>query len=201
MIEINSSNELLQIGNIKNGICPNCKNRDKLEYKIFGGVIRIIFIPIIPNRRTIKIYCNSCLKEFNVKNLDHNSKQTFKYGKNIKPIKYPLWQFSGSIILISILSFAIYTGIEMKKLEKNYIQEPKKNDVYKINSNGDYSTLKVNDITQDSILILLNKFTLNSYKGLDEININENYLTKKSFSRKEIIKMYNDNLIYEIIRN
>jgi hypothetical protein len=201
MVLIQVENNLLQTGQIKNVTCPNCKNRENLEYKIFGGVIRILLIPILPNKRITKVYCNSCQKEFKLNKLDDDIKQVIKYEKSKKPIAYPIWQFIGSVILITILSFGIYTGIEMNKLEKVYIREPKNNDIYKINIDGEYSTLKVSSVTKDSVLILLNKFTLNNYNGIDQININENYTTIKIFSKKELLKLYNENSIYEIVRD
>lgn len=200
MIPILSEQNVIQTGKIRNAICPNCKQKDSLEYRVYGGVIRILFIPTLPNRRITKVFCTACEKEFQLKEFNDRIKQTIKYEKRKKPIKFPIWQFSGIIILISILSFGIYTGIQMNKLEKVYILEPKKNDIYKVNINGQYSTLKVSNITKDSIFVLLNQFTLNSYKGLDEINIDENYTTIKSFSRKDILTLYNENTIYEIIR-
>jgi hypothetical protein len=200
MIPILSEQNIIQTGKIRNTNCRNCKQKDSLEYRVYGGVIRILFIPTLPNRRITKVFCTACQNEFNLKEFNDTVLQTIRYEKSKKSVKLPLWQFSGMIILISILSFGIYTGIQMNKLEKVYIQHPKKDDIYKVNLNGQYSTLKINNITKDSIFVLLNKFTLNTYKGLNEINIDKNYTTLKSFSRKEILTMYNENTIYEIIR-
>ena len=88
----------------------------------------------------------------------------------------------------------------MTKLEKEYIKLPLKNDIYKTNIKGKYSTLKVYKVTKDSVYILLNKFSLDSYKGLEEINIEENYSEIKVLSKRELQKLYDENLIYEVNR-
>ncbi len=88
----------------------------------------------------------------------------------------------------------------MTKLEKEYIKSPLKNDIYKTNIEGKYSTLKVYEVTKDSVYIFLNKFSLDSYKGLDEINIDKNYSDRKVLSKKELQKLYDENLIYEVNR-
>src|SRR5574343_544888 len=195
-----SLTELLQTGKIKNGICPNCKNRDDLEYRVYGGISRILIVPTAPLRRITKVFCNSCQKEFNLKDLSDDIKQAVKYERSKNPIKTPIWQFTGIIILLTILAFGIYTGIEMTKLEKEYVKSPLKNDIYKTNIKGEYSTLKVYNVTKDSVYILLNKFSLDSYKGLEEINIEENYSEIKVLSKKELQKLYDENLIYEVNR-
>ena len=51
-----------------------------------------------------------------------------------------------------------------------------------------------------SVYILLNKFSLDSYKGLEEINIEENYSEIKVLSKRELQKLYDENLIYEVNR-
>ena len=200
MVEIQVHHELLQTGKIKNLICPNCKNRDDLEYRDYGGISRILIVPTAPLRRITKVFCNSCQKEFKLKELSDDIKQAVKYERSKNPIKTPIWQFTGIIILLSILFFGIYTGIEMTKLEKEYIKLPLKNDIYKTNIKGKYSTLKVYKVTKDSVYILLNKFSLDSYKGLEEINIEENYSEIKVLSKRELQKLYDENLIYEVNR-
>ena len=200
MVEIQVHHELIQTGKIKNVICPNCKNRDDLEYRVYGGISRILIIPTAPLRRITKVFCNSCQKEFKLKELSDDIKQVVRYERSKNPIKTPIWQFTGIIILLSILFFGIYIGIEMTKLEKEYIKSPLKNDIYKTNIEGKYSTLKVYEVTKDSVYIFLNKFSLDSYKGLDEINIDKNYSDRKVLSKKELQKLYDENLIYEVNR-
>lgn len=201
MVEIQTFLKILATGKLRNSECPNCKSKENLEYRIYGGLVRILMIPIAPTRKITKVYCANCLKEFRLKEISDTVKQSVKYEKTKVSIKTPIWQFSGILILLSVLSFAIYTGIEMTKLEKKYIIKPEQNDVYKVNIDGKHTTLKVSNVTKDSVSVLLNKYTLDNYKGVDEINVNENYTSEKTFSKKEVLELYNENSIYEIQRN
>ncbi|GEC79183.1 hypothetical protein [Flavobacterium aquatile] len=201
MVEIQTFLKILASGKLRNSECPNCKNKENLEFRIYGGLVRILMIPIAPTRRITKVFCTNCQKEFKLKEVNDIVKQSVKYEKTKISIKTPIWQFSGIIILLSILSFAIYTGIEMTKLEKNYIRKPERNDVYKVNIDGKHTTLKVSNVTKDSVTVLLNKYTLDNYKGIDKINLNENYTSEKTFSKKELLELFNENSIYEIQRN
>jgi hypothetical protein len=86
------------------------------------------------------------------------------------------------------------------KAEKVYIINPKIGDIYRINNNSVYTTLKVNKILKDSVSIFINDMETSGYSGIDEINNDKNYNKLKSFSKEELREMYNQNIIYQIDR-
>ncbi len=200
-VHLQVNDKLLQTGKLNQFSCPKCKEKGNLEYRIYGGIVSFLLIPMLPKRKITKLFCNNCHIEFGLNKSSLDIKQAINYEKEKRPINTPLWHFTGFFVLISILSFATYIGIEMTKLEKIYIRKPEKNDIYKANFNGEYTTLKVENVKKDSVIVLLNKYKLSSYKGLEEINIEKNYNTPKTFSKKELLNMYYNNTIYEINRD
>ncbi|MDX6189747.1 hypothetical protein SGQ83_10325 [Flavobacterium sp. Fl-318] len=106
-------------------------------------------------KRTIIVECDHCKKTWKLKELPIDIKDNFKKQYKKNPVKTPLWQYTGSIILMSVLSFGIYTGIQAKKAEKNYIKSPLTGDICLVNNDGHYTTLKVKSVSKDSVGIIL----------------------------------------------
>lgn len=200
-IHIGKEKKLLKQTILKNTTCPNCKNNGTLELNVYGGVLWLLFIPTLPLPKQNEVVCKSCHKSFSLKQVGENIKQAVKYENQKNPIKTPLWSYIGMFLLIGILGAAIYTGIEMTKIEKQYIKQPLKDDVYRVSKDGAWTTLKVYEIKNDSVIVYLNNYSLNNYSGIEKIDIEENYTKLKSFSKLELQKLYNDNIIYQIDRN
>jgi hypothetical protein len=201
LINIGRNIKKLQTGIIKNSSCPNCNHKNELNFSIYGGFVNLIIIPTAPIKKTIIIECYHCKKTYKLKELPTEIKENFKRQYKETPIKTPLWQYTGSIILTTLLSFAIYTGIQMKKAEKEYIKAPLTGDIYFVNNNGRYTTLKVKSITKDSVAIYLNDIEVSHYSGINEINVDKNYNKTEFFTKQNLKKLYDENIIYEINRN
>jgi hypothetical protein len=200
IINFGTNVKKLKTGVIKNAICPNCNSKNELIYSIYGGYVNLVIIPTAPIKKTIIAECNNCKKTYKLNELDENIKRNFKLQYKEDPVKTPLWQYTGLVILVFVLSFAIYTGIMATKAEKVYIINPKIGDIYRINNNSVYTTLKVNKILKDSVSIFINDMETSGYSGIDEINNDKNYNKLKSFSKEELREMYNQNIIYQIDR-
>lgn len=201
-ILIGKEKKILKQTILKNTTCPNCKNNGTLELNVYGGTIKLLFIiPTLPLPKQNEIICKNCHKSFSLKQAGENIKQAVKYENQKKPIKTPIWNYLGIFLLIGILGAAIYIGIEMTKMEKEYIQQPLKGDVYRVSKDGVWTTLKVSEIRNDSVIVYLNDYSLNNYLGIEKIDIKENYTKLKSFSKLELQKLYNDDIIYQIDRN
>ena len=201
LINLGRKIKILQTGIIENSSCPNCSHKNGLNFSIYGGYVNIIIVPTFPIRRTIIVECNNCKKTYKLGELPAEIKDKFKVQYKKNPVKTPIWQYSGSFILIAILSFAIYTGIQAKKLEKEYIQNPLIGDVYLLNNDGHYTTLKVKSVLNDNVTIYINDLEVSNYSGIDKINVDENYNQIQSYTKQNLKELFDKNVIYQINRD
>lgn len=200
IINIGLRNKIIKSGILKNVNCPTCFSLQDFNYFVFGGLVSILFIPFSPKRKEVDLECCNCKKTFHLKDFDSKIRQEIKEEVRLKDFKNPLWQFSGLLICLVLILIGIYYGFESKKNEKKYIENPKVNDVYYIHIENSYTTLKVVEIRKDSIVVFLNSMESSGYSGIDEINVKENYIKRENFSKNQIIKMFNENIIYQIDR-
>jgi plasmid rolling circle replication initiator protein Rep len=136
LINIGRNVKKIQTGTIENTLCPNCNFKNGLKFSIYGGFVNVIVIPTAPIKRTIIVECDNCKKTYKLKELPSEIKNNFKKQYKKNPVKTPIWQFLGSFILAGLMSLAIYTGIQAKKAEKIYIQNPLTGDTYRLNNEG-----------------------------------------------------------------
>ena len=136
----------IQTVTIENSLCPNCNFKNGLKFSIYGGFVNVIIIPTAQIKRTIIVECDNCKKIYKLKELPSEIKNNFQKQYKKNPVKTPIWQFSGSIILAALMSVAIYAG---NRAEKTNIQNPLTGDIYRINNDGHYSTLKVKSVIRE----------------------------------------------------
>jgi hypothetical protein len=114
----------------------------------------------------------------------------------------PIWQFSG-LFLLSIVLVAIYYNSQKNEQNRlEYINNPKVGDVYSFEiENGSYSTIKITQVSKDSVFVLGNNYETNGKHYTDEIDKPENYgKIPYGISRERIIEMYNTKKVYDVDR-
>jgi len=193
----------LKTNSVKNIACPQCATDSEMKYSVYGRYIHVFWIPVVAIKQKVFVECQHCYKTFEFKELPESFKKKYKQQTDTNPVKTPIWYFSGGVILLGILSFAIYTGIEAKGKEKIYVKNPKSGDVYRINlkDSPNYTTLKVNRVTKDSVTLFVNEYETSGYNGISEIDIDVNYKSQVSISKEHLRKMYADSEIYQIDRD
>ncbi len=184
---------------IDNFSCKYCNRKTSLNIAVCGGVVSFL-IPVAPIKKDYVLTCENCQKRIYEKDLDYTAQE--KLINEFKSTKYkvPIWHFSGIAILMTLLIFAIFTGIEMQKQEKLFISKPLKNDVYFIKNDMGWTTFKVLKVKDDSLYGFKNSLILNDYSKVKDIDIEDNYTEIIGFRLNEIQKMYNSNEIYEVKR-
>ena len=193
--------------NIKNGKvinvqCPNCEQNTSMTYSVFGKYAHIYWVPFIPYKKISITECDSCKKTFESGELPQNIVQKLKQNYERDKPKYPVWMYSGASILAGIIIFTVFMNMKMKDDEAIYIKEPKICDLYHYKTeSGNYSLMKVQEITKDSIILLVNEMETNLMSGVNEINLKKHFKEIYGFSRKEIQDLYNEQKIYEINRD
>ncbi|MEP1488652.1 MAG: zinc-ribbon domain-containing protein [Algibacter sp.] len=200
MIFYGTNSSRLKDGKLNNVTCPNCENQTSMTYGVFGKYFYLYWIPIFPIGKTNVLECNSCKKTFKLEELSQQIKQKFELEKHSG---IPFLHFSGLAIIACIVAYFSYSSSKHKELEAVYVKEPAIGDVYSMETEsvGHYTSMRVSDITQDSIFVLFNDYEIDKKTGIDQIDKNENYTElKDGYTKEEIISLYDDKIIYAIKR-
>ncbi|MFH7011291.1 hypothetical protein ACHRV5_05425 [Flavobacterium sp. FlaQc-52] len=192
----------LKDGQIINVDCPNCDTNVSMIYSIYGKYAHLYWIPFFPIKKVILTECNSCKKTFEKIELPANIQTKLDREKEKDGgIKTPIWMFSGLILVAAIAILCFYNSHQTDLDSESYVKNPKVGDVYFFNSvEGHYSTMKVDQVSKDSLIIFANKMEIDSKTDIDKIDIAQNYKEAYSISRKNMLKLYNENKIYEVKR-
>lgn len=199
LVQFNVDSKNLQQGKIPHLACPNCKKTNALFYKVNGGLVRVFLIPTAPMRKIVSVHCNGCQKTFKYKQLTPEIREFITNERKKYSAKTPIWHFTGAFVLFGLLTAAISKGIQLKNEERVFITQPKSGDVYYIHHET-YTTYKVDKVNADSVSVFLNQMETSDYNQLKDIDIDINYKEYKVFSIKDLKKMYDENIIYQIKR-
>lgn len=187
--------------NIKNGVilnekCPKCNTQDALHFSIYKKYTHVTLIPLFPVGKTVYIRCSNCEENFDYEDLSESAQLQLRNEK----LDYSIWMFSGSIIIALFLIFTINRYFENKDEAGVLITNPMQGDVYNLKlNNGYYSNMRIDKITADSVYATLNDFQSYMPNEIDDLNKPENYSNRKVYySRKDLIKLYQENEILKI---
>jgi len=158
----------------KNTVCQHCKTDNSLFINIYRRHAHVFWIPVFPLGKSGRSYCSHCKEVLSPKQMPENLKMEYK---NIKGnAKGPLWQFGGLGVLACLIAFVIYSGGKDKENTQLYLNAPVIGDVYEYKvDNGNYSTMKIRRVTEDSLFLSLNDYEINQISRLYKIEKDENY--------------------------
>ena len=187
--------------NIKNGVilnekCPKCNTQDALHFSIYKKYTHVTLIPLFPVGKSVYIRCCHCEENFDYEDLSESAQLQLRNEK----LDNSIWMFSGSIIIALFLIFTINRYFENKDEAGVLVKNPMQGDVYNLKlNNGYYSNMRIDKITADSVHATLNDFQAYMPNEIDDLNKPENYSNRKVYySRKDLIKLYQENEILKI---
>lgn len=187
--------------NIKNGVilnekCPKCNTQDTLHFSIYKKYTHVTLIPLFPVEKSVYIRCSHCEENFDYEDLSESAQLQLRNEK----LDNSIWMFSGSIIIALFLIFTINRYFENKDEAGVLVKNPMQGDVYNLKlNNGYYSNMRIDKITVDSVYATLNDFQAYMPNEIDDLNKPENYSNRKVYySRKDLIKLYQENEILKI---
>ncbi|MFH7002700.1 zinc-ribbon domain-containing protein [Flavobacterium bizetiae] len=183
-------------GSILNEKCPKCQTQDTLHFSIYKRYTHVTLIPLFPIGKSVYIKCSHCNENFDYEDLTESAQLQLKNEK----LDNSIWMFSGSIIIALFLIFTINRYSENKDEAGILIKNPMQGDVYNLKlNNGYYSNMRIDKITSDSVYATLNDFQAYMPNEIDDLNKPENYSNRKVYySRKDLIKLYQENEILKI---
>lgn len=192
----------LRNGQIINVDCPNCNTNVSMIYSVFGKYGHLYLIPFFPIKKLTFAECNSCKKTFEQKELPAPIQQKLEREKEKNKVKTPIWMFSGLFLIAAIIGLVSYSSHQTDLDTASFIKDPKAGDIYYLDSvEGYYTTLKINQVSKDSLTVFLNDMEIGSKTEMDKIDIDKNYTKKSNISKKDMLKLYNEKKIYEVKRN
>lgn len=202
MIFFGTRSSNINNGQIINVDCPNCETNSTMIYSVFEKYAHVYWIPFFPIGRKTVTECNSCKRTFELKELSETIKNKIVREKEKSNFKSPIWMFSGLFVVVGIVLFSIYNSQETEKNIATYIKNPKVGDIYEIQMGlSNYSTMRLDKISKDSIYFTYNDYITDSSTGIDEIDIDKNYTTQKDVTtKKALAEMHKKETILSINR-
>ncbi|TDP00175.1 zinc ribbon family protein [Flavobacterium sp. 245] len=200
MIFYGTKSKHIKNDRISNVDCQNCNTTVSMNYSVYEKYAHIYWIPFFPVKKLTFAECNSCKKTFEQKDFSAPIKQ--KIHHSMGRISSPLWMYSGIFIIAGFFLFGMYSSVQKEKDTSTFIKDPKVGDVYFLNSTkGFYTSVKISEVSKDSLTIFLNDMEIDNKTNIDKIDIDTNYKNKSNVSKKEMQKLYDESKIFEIKRN
>lgn len=184
----------------KTAVCPSCKTQGSTVISVFSRHVHIFWIPLFPYGKTGTSQCQHCQHTMKVKQMPEEIKREYK---NLKmDVKPHIWQFSGLVLISFLIAWGIYSSKENDKKNLEYIGAPKVGDIYEYKTeSGYYSSLKVVNVSTDSIRVVPNEYEIEKKTGIYRIDKPENYGEfSYGLSKQELIEMFTSEEIYEVNR-
>lgn len=180
--------------------CPNCETQGSLTVSVFSRHAHIFWIPIFPFGKTGASECSNCKQVLKPKEMPERVRQ--EYNRIKGESKTPIWQFSGLVLIATLIIWLVNAGKEDKRNELVFISNPLVGDVYEYKTEGNnYSTLKVTQINGDSVYVSPNDYEITKKRGMYKIDKDENYPDYSyGIAKSELQKMYDEGDIYDINR-
>lgn len=193
----------LKNGQIINVDCPHCTTNTSMIYSVFGKYAHVYWIPFFPISKITVAECNSCKKTFEYKDLPENIKSKFLREKEKSPVKYPIWMFSGSFIILFLIGYGFYDSYKTDINNADYIKNPKVGDVYYLKiSEKHYTTSRVDKVTRTDVYLTNNDYEIDLESDISSIDKSENYTTSKdTVSVLQIQDVFKKETIIEVKRN
>jgi hypothetical protein len=193
----------IQSGEIKNIVCPHCKEGANMHYSIYGKYCHIYYIPFFPVGKEKILECNHCKASYYLKDLPQQIQEKFAKEQVNNPVKTPIKHFSLTFVLIA---FFILTYFMIRKENADTIifaKNPQQGDVfYEKTSTGKFSTSKITKVTNDSVFVMQNNKESERRDDVDEQSADSvNYTMPFAFSKKYYEKLaLKGDSIYKIVR-
>lgn len=196
-------------GTVTNVWCDYCDTEGPMGYDFRQKYFHLYFIPFIPLKRKVEVCCESCHMVFEEKDQSSDIEKKLNRVKDRHPIRTPVWSFSGIILLGILTTWAFWQSGRHDVVEADYIKNPKKGDVYFIESESNpknyttiHTTWRVDKVDEDNVYITRNDTSVTKYTKVFAI-LNVRYYTDKKdvYPRKKIEELYKKDSIISVTRD
>ncbi|SFD12425.1 zinc-ribbon family protein [Chitinophaga sp. CF118] len=182
-------------------VCQNCNHSD-LDVHVYREYFHLLFLPIIPvGAKEVKIRCNNCEQLKWIASLEKHYEKTSRT---------PFYLYTGLGILIGLILFAFIAGLQGKKENILFVENPHVGDVYTIKHEKKDSTsyyfFRIAQIEGDSVSVYHNnliyygyvsKFNEQDFFMKDEKFLFTKKMLKEMLEKGEIDNVDRDYGVYE----
>ena len=183
------------------GVCPACDTPGQMVMGVNANYAHVFWIPFFPLYKKVLAICNHCNAVFELKEMPQDLRN--QCDKFRRAQRFPVWHFAGLIAVCALILFAVVGDANTARLQNAYLANPKVNDVYVTKYEGNsFSSMKIVEITSDSIYFADNAFYANRGEKLETIDEDESYDHENllSFAIEEIKDLKKEGLILRIKR-
>ncbi len=201
MIIFGSGSAHVKTEKARNATCGNCKNQGTISFSVFRKHAHIFWIPMFPLHKTGASQCGHCQQVLKPNEMPEPLKREYQTFKT--DVKGPIWQFSGLVLLACLIAFAGYSSRKDNDNTISYLARPAKGDIieYRTETNQ-FSTMKVIEVMQDSILVSLNSYEIARSSKIHKIDKHENYADDYyTIAKTELQTMHSEGTLLDINRN
>ncbi|MDI9310875.1 MAG: hypothetical protein QM535_11720 [Limnohabitans sp.] len=194
--------------NLKNGVinevkCTSCQQEVDMIYSVYGKYFFVGILPFFPLKKVKFAECKNCKKTFGESDFSNAIENKIDADIELNGvIKFPLWTYSG-LVVIPLIVLGVY--LYHKNNESNtadYVKKPLVGDVYTIREDNQFTTLRVDKVSNDSVYFTINDYTIGRQDKINRIDKPENYTNQKTaFSKEEIIQFHAKDSIVNIDRD
>jgi hypothetical protein len=199
-------------------ICPCCGSHQHSVHSVITyGFYFFEYLPILPVKRNTHLQCLQCNNHKEVTNNSADIKLIFSnFTLSLFSKLRLLSTFTGSIIIMLMLSYYFSEEQEKHRQSQHYISSPQVNDFYYLDyrqTSGDrrphhkYRVAKIVDITGGNVSLTFGNYFYPLQKSLHDAvlfgqSTNFDYFEKKrhSYSPKELNRLFEQGFIYRVVR-
>lgn len=202
MIIFGTKEKFIKQGLLSNVNCTECKEHVTMHYLVEAKYFHLYWIPFFPYKKNTYVICNECDTEFKRKQFSESIKTKLERENELHPARFKIWMFSGLLILAALIPWAFLQSANADERKGKYLNNPKIGDVYFLNCiDSKYTTMKITVIEKDSVHFIMNDTAVTKFKKVFFITGDEYYSTKlKTYSKKELVDLYEKHCIYTIDR-
>ena len=200
MIISGSKSSHLKSASLEGASCPHCNTTGQMIMSVYSKYVHIFWIPVLPLSKKVYAKCNHCKANYELNELPPEIKQRcylFGLGQ-----KYPLRHFFGLIGMgVCVILLNILTGISIRTTNAN-LNNPMVNDVYVVKYEKNYSTMKIVEISGETVFFSENEYSVSSISKTHEIDKDENYDSEEllKYTTGELRDLKNKGIITSIRR-
>jgi len=192
---------------LDDAVCPSCETAGQMVMSTFARYAHVFWIPLFPLSKKVYANCNHCKAEFELSDMPPDLRnQCVKFRK---AQKFPIWHFSGLIAVCLFILYGVISDSNASRRQNAYLTNPQVNDVYVIQYENEdytvdevYSTMKIVEITSDSVYFADNTFFAERDANVTTIDEDENYNYEDlmSFTIDELKELKKEGVIFYVIR-
>jgi hypothetical protein len=183
------------------GVCPSCETYGQMITSVYANYAHVFWIPLFPLYKKVYATCEHCETVFELNEMAPDLRnQCVKFRRRQR---FPLWHFTGIITVCCVILFGLLYDSNTSRQQNYYLANPQNNDVYVVQYDDEhYSTMKIVEITSDSIYFAENEYYADNNTTVETIDEDENYDYEEllSFTIEELKILKKERYIFSIKR-